>query len=427
MVNGHKRLPFYYGWVIAISGTFVLAIGMGVVFNCFSQFIKPVCEDLGFTRRAMSLNQTLISMCQIPVALFWGQFIKRFKVKNIMLVSALICPTAFFAYSLVSNIWSFYFLSMLVGVSYTLVSVLPYTCIISNWFIEKRGLATGLCFMGSGLGGMLFNPLLSAWLIEYGWRRSFQILGSIMFVIMVVCVLLLKDRPEDMGLKPLGYENRKLSQDAPGELTGISYAQAKRSALFWAISLCGLGLNVSLTSMPQTSSPHLTDVGYTPAFAAGMVSISMGALSVGKILLGHLYDRFGIRRTSVMAIFTGLMGLTGIYFCQYRVALPFIVLGIGISCSFGTVANPIVLQALFGKKDFGAIMGLFTAISSIGTALCPLMNNMVYDMFESYRPAYVCWGVVVALVLLFFIWKLPDNTGCKENTEHGCQHAKPIG
>lgn len=419
MVNGRKRLPFYYGWVIAISGTFVLAIGMGIVFNCFSQFIKPVCEDLGFTRRAMSLNQTVMAVCQIPVALLWGKFIKHFKVKTIMLVSAVVCSTAFFTYSLVSNIWLFYFLSLLVGVSYTLVSVLPCTCIISNWFIEKRGLATGLCFMGSGLGGMLFNPLLSAWLLKYGWRKSFQILGIIMLVGMLICVLILKDRPEDMGLKPLGWENGASDSHVPQELVGMDYAQAKRNTLFWGISLCGLGMNVALASMPQTCSPHLTDVGYTPGFAAGMLSISMGALSVGKIFLGYLYDRYGIRRISVMAVLVGLMGIFGIYFCQYRIALPLIVVGIGISCSFGTVANPIILQALFGKKDFEAIMGLFTAVSSVGTALCPLMNNAAYDFFKSYRPAYVLWGITLLLVLVFFIWKLPDGIANEETAERG--------
>ena len=69
---------------------------------------------------------------------------------------------------------------------------------------RRRGLATGICFMGSGLGGMILNPLLGIWLERCGWRMSFRILGVIMAVVAIPCVLLVRIRPEHMGLRQIG-------------------------------------------------------------------------------------------------------------------------------------------------------------------------------------------------------------------------------
>jgi len=407
MEGPQKPKGMFYGWVIVLSGTVIMASVMGIIYNCFSQFIKPVCEDMGFTRQAMSMNQTLVSLIQVLVSLFWGRILQKVRLKNLMLCWAVIGPAAYFCYSFATQMWMFYLISMIMSITMCMLTILPFSYMLSNWFVEKKGLATGVCFMGSGIGGMIFNPLLSMWLEQYGWRTSFRILAVIMAVTAIPCVLLVRARPEEMGLKALGYE--KAAAAGQTQEDGYTLAEAKRLPRFWVLVSCSIMINMGISSLVQTLSPHLTDNGYTASFAAIMVSVSMGAMALGKMALGQLFDMLGTKKAAIFSISCGLLGLIGMLFCQVKPMLLLIILGIGFGCSFGNVGNPIVVQNVFGKKDFAAIMGLFTACSNIGGSISPTANGTAFDIFGSYRPAFMVWAAMLSIVIVCFTIFLPSN------------------
>lgn len=409
MEESQKKQGFFYGWVIVLAGTLIMASVMGIIYNCFSQFIKPVCEELGFSRRAMSMNQTIVSLVQVLIAFGWGWILKNVNIKRLMLLISVVGPVGFFCYSFCSKIWMFYGISVLMSCTLTLLSVLPFSYIISNWFVDKRGLATGICFMGSGIGGMILNPMLGTWLQNYGWRMSFRILAVIMAIVAIPCVILVKIRPEDKDLKALGADQAAKSSGSEAAQEGVTLAEAKKMPKFWILACCSMGVNMGLSSLVQTLSPHLTDNGYSITFAATMVSVSMGAMALGKMLLGQLFDMLGTKRATMFSMTCGFLGLMGMLFCNVTPLLGFVILGVGFGCAFGTVGNPIVVQNVFGKKDFAAIMGLYTALCNIGSAISPTANGAVFDFFGSYRPAYTVWAVVVALAFTCFSIYLPNR------------------
>ena len=415
MQETQQKPRLFYGWIIVLAGTLIMASVMGIVFNCFSQFIKPVCADLGFTRQQMSMCQTLISLIQVAVSFAWGSILAKFSIKKLMLFWAALGSAAFFCYSFADRLWMFYLISVLVSITMSMLTVLPFSYLISNWFQDKRGLATGICFMGSGLGGMILNPLLGIWLERCGWRMSFRILGVIMAVVAIPCVLLVRIRPEHMGLRPLGAEKAAPEQAQALEADGYTLAEARRTPRFWILALCSMMVNMGLSSLVQTLSPHLTDNGYSVTFAATMVSVCMGGMAVGKMVLGQLFDMLGTKRAAVFSLSCGLLGLVGMIFCQFQPALALILLGIGFGCSFGTVGNPVVVQNVFGKKHFGAIMGIFTACSNIGGSISPTVNGTAYDLFQSYRPAFMIWAALISLVIVCYLILLPSGRQADKN------------
>ncbi|MEA4920820.1 MAG: MFS transporter [Clostridiaceae bacterium] len=417
MEDSQKPRGLFYGWVIVLAGTLIMAAFMGIVYNCFSQFIKPVCEDLGFTRQAMSMNQTIISLIQVGVAFAWGWILMKVRIKNLMLFWAVIGSCGFFLYSYATKIWMFYLISVVMSVSMALLTMLPFSYIVSNWFHEKRGLAMGICFMGSGLGGMILNPFLGLWLVNYGWRMSFRILAVIMAVVSIPCVLLVKVRPEHMGLRALGSGNEPDEAGAEEEAWGYTLTEAKRMPKFWILAACTMMVNMGLSGLVQTLSPHLTDNGYSVTFAAMMVSVSMGTMALGKMILGQFFDMLGTRKASAFSMACGFFGLVGMIFCQFKAALILIVLGIGFGCSFSTVGNPIVVQNVFGKKDFGAIMGIFTACNSLGGAISPTVNGTAFDMFGSYRASFFVWAGMIVAVLVCYAVFLPSSNGHRSGAE----------
>lgn len=76
---------------------------------------------------------------------------------------------------------------------------------------------------------------------------------------------------------------------------------------------------------------------------------------------------------------------------SFSPALIPIVLCQGLGCAFGTVAHPIITQAIFGLKDYSTIYGIISAMGSLGGALAPVFAASVYDAQEAIRAPFWPW------------------------------------
>lgn len=406
-----KKSGLFYGWVIVGLGCLIMAVIMGIIYNSFSQFIKPVSEDLGLTRQQMNFCQTLISLTQVILALVWGKVLKKISLKKYMMVIAIVAPINFAMFSTANSLWQLYIHSAISGLAMASLCTLPFSLILANWFNDKRGLAIGIAFMGSGLGGMIFNPVAVALIEGFGWRIGFIGLGAIMAIIGIPAVLMVRVCPEDMGLEPLGGYVTKSA--ATGEEWGYTLAEAKKMPRMWLLAICTLLINSGLSALVQAMSPHLTDRGYTTAFAATMVSISMGAMAIGKILLGRLYDKLGVRRATFLSLTCAFLGHMGFVFCTVKPMLGCIILGVALGCAYGTVATPIIVQTVFGKKDYASIVGIFTAMGNLGGVVSPILNGAAYDMFGSYNFSFCLFGAFVVMAAVCYIFQLPKGEQTK--------------
>ncbi|MBR6615892.1 MAG: MFS transporter [Lachnospiraceae bacterium] len=415
-----KKRGIYYGWYIVAVGCICLAMTTGVVNNCFSQFMKPVCADMGITRQQMSLVQTVFSFSQMFFAMMWGSLSKRIHLHKSMCVCAVMMPIIYACYGLMQEIWMGYIVSIAITPFFYIISMAVFNYIIGNWFVKNRGLAIGLASMGTGIGGMVMNTLSSQLIIHIGWRMTYFVLAAIMFVLVVPpVVLIVREKPEDKGLKPYGWEGaeaecaaREQTAQAGGNQSaaqterfeGYTFAEAIRMPVFWAVIFCSVSMVVAIMSFYPTLAPHLSDCGYSVTFAATMTSVSMGALAIGKVTLGRMFDRLGNRTAVTIACLCTLAGTIAMIFCTSPIALVFIVLGVGLGCSFGAVCMPIIVQNIFGMKDYNSIYSKLTVATNLGSALAPVITGRTYDVCGSYVPAYI--GVAVLTVISIIVLRV---------------------
>ena len=279
-----------------------------------------------------------------------------------------------------------------------------------NWFLKNRGTALGLASMGSGIGAMVMSSAINWFIESWGWRSAYRISAVLMFVVVVPLVFfVLRVRPSDKGLQPYGAGEQTETGKPVTRFEGFAYREVIRMPLFYVVGAVSVTQVMSICIFYQTVSPHLSDMGYTTTFAAAMASITMGALAVGKIILGKLFDKFGTRRAAVTACSCTLLGLVGMIFCTFRPALVLIVLGVGLGCSFGAVCMPIIVQNIFGMKDYNAVYGKLTACTGVGAAVAPMLSGWVFDISGSYVPIYIAAVCTVACAIVV-LWKnLPDK------------------
>ena len=89
-----------YHWIIAAACTLIAIIGLGLANGTLSLYIKPICDDLGFSRRAYSLVYTIAYLFQMTACLTFGAVQKRLGgVKKIFLIGASSLIAAFIIYS----------------------------------------------------------------------------------------------------------------------------------------------------------------------------------------------------------------------------------------------------------------------------------------------------------------------------------------
>lgn len=108
----HRRPKLFYGWYVVLAGMVVLGVIMGIIGNCASLFIVPVCRDLGFSRRAMGVNQTIIFGCTTLFSFFAGKFFSKFNPKHVLQFCGILASILYFCYSFAERIWVFYLLSI---------------------------------------------------------------------------------------------------------------------------------------------------------------------------------------------------------------------------------------------------------------------------------------------------------------------------
>ena len=75
---------------------------------------------------------------------------------------------------------------------------------LPNWFIRRRGLAMGLAFAGVGFGSVTLLPWVQHMIEQTGWRTACTAMGILVLVVLAPINLLLRKRPQDIGLEPDG-------------------------------------------------------------------------------------------------------------------------------------------------------------------------------------------------------------------------------
>ena len=200
-----SKKGIHYGWLIVFSCFMIMSLFLCIVMNCPGLFLISVTEEFGISRSQYTLNTTVISVAMMIISMNAGRIFSKFSVKKVMMVSSIILPVAYFFFSKATSIYMFYVISAVVGLCMGLCGMVPMSTLITRWFNEKKGLATGLAFTGSGLGGMILQPIIGKLIVNVGWRNTYAILAVLMFVLVVPCtVFIIKDYPSDKGLQPFG-------------------------------------------------------------------------------------------------------------------------------------------------------------------------------------------------------------------------------
>lgn len=401
-INMKERKKIHYGWVIILAGFIIMGIVWTITFNIPNLFIPDYASELGLSRKLINLSFTIRSACQLLVSLAAGYIFKKYDMVKVMKLSALTYTLGIYLSSRVNSALTLYLCTILNSLSTFLITIIPLSIIINNWFDERTGFVTGLSFMGSGVGTAILSPMVGNILNTYSFREAYVFLALVTGLFLIPTVFfILKSRPEQMGLKPYGYKERE--KNTQGKVLGQSLSDAKKSHKFYLILISTASIGMGINGLLPTIAPHLSNLNYDIQFVSKIVSMSAISLAISKILLGSVFDKAGIWIGSMSACLANALGLVAMFMVtKSDLLLLAIVVFSGYGCAYGTVGGQNIIKHMYGPKDYGNIYSYLQAAAAIGSLIIPLIMGFLYDISGNYYSSIlVSLGfTVLAMVLL---------------------------
>lgn len=406
-----KSIKRHYHWLVALL-VFLEMIVFGGLINSASVYIRPISAGLGVTTTSYAVAMMPYTVsCFVGTSLS-GFFFSRFGYKKTAICSLIIVCISLLLTAASQNLFMFCFSKILFGMGYGACFTAGSVRIVRDWFLKHQGLVLGAVSMATGLGGSLMTILLTNTIQKSGWRAA-NILAAVLIAVIAVLYLLLKDRPEQMGLKPYGYgelpkTGKKRSQYHEGP--DLSLKQQLRRPLFYMMCACVLGSCVCIYTASSFISPHFQSQGYTPEQAATFQSVHMLALAIIKLTAGFLHDKFGVKPVMIGCMLCAvagqlMLGLTNDYVVSM---VAVIVLGSGLCMT--SIMIPLIATPLFGHKACLQLNGIFLGLSSFSSLFSSPISSMCYDRYGVYSPVYrvapfINLGILCIYLLMFTIVK----------------------
>jgi MFS family permease len=414
-MTGQSRLPFFYGWVV-VAVTFI-TMGIGVnARTAFSLFFPPILSEFGWDRGvtagAFSFG-FIVSAFMSPLI---GRLMDRAGPRAVMELGVGLMASGLLLAPLTRQPWHFYLtIGVPVGAGSVCLGYSGFSLFLPNWFIRRRGLAMGIAFAGVGIGSVTLLPWVQYMIEHAGWRTACATLGLVMLIVLVPINLLLRKRPEDIGLEADGDTVHAAAAaktvsnilDPAWAATDWTLPRAVRTARFWWICLgyfCGLYIWYAV-QVHQTK--FLLDIGFSPnlaVWALGLVSL----LGIpGQIALGHLSDRIGREAIWAIASFGFAICFACLIALKYEPSLVLVYLMVFTQGALGygltSIMGAVVLE-IFQGKHYGSIFGSIMLAALAGGAAGPWVTGLAHDVTGSYSIAFAI-GIGMSLLSAIAIWR----------------------
>ncbi len=385
----------FYGWVVAAAAFLTFGLSVGIPYYNISFFYDYFERSFGWSRAQITLGFPLAALLTI-----WAGplIVPKLSPRKLILAGVACTSLALAGFGWMGGSLPLYYaLWVLYTVGYIAAGPIPHQIIVSHWFRRKRGTAMGIVYVGVGLlgsvGSLIVKPLTS----HFGFRHALFVLAVLLLAAWPIVILLLKDKPSDIGLFPDG-------DDGPAPEARIapeSFRTLMRSYSFWLLLL---GSFCSIGSIGAVNF-HMKFVFLDEGFRAGeQLDATWRTASVlilwssiaGRLGIGYLADQFS-KKHVMMATYI-MVAITIPLLLRVRPpATPYtfaILFGLAMGADYMLI--PLMAADQFGVNTLARAMAVILPVNTIGQTWFPYFVSLVRERTGSYA---VAMGIVFAVAI----------------------------
>ena len=418
--NPGEKMAFSYAWIVL----FVIFIGQIVSFGMrasFGAYISPWETEFSASRTLITSISTLNFIVFAVSQPFIGKLNDHLGKNIVPSVSIFLLGISLLLASQASRLWQVYALfgaGFSIGVAGCRDSVSG--AIITNWFVQKRGLAFGLTMVGSAIGQLIMVPANVYIIDRFGWRTAMALFSIITMVVAgPLFIIFLRSKPEEKGLKPYGYtEPENYDPQAAAETTDtkktLPVLSIFRLKAFWAIAIPYFICGFTDVGIIQT---HLVPMAEGRGISRSLTAIAFSLIAIvnigGTIITGHLSDHYSRKRQLAAIYACRALTYVLLIFLRSPALLLIFAAVFGIVEMASVAPTHSLAVQLFDKYSVGAVLGVIAVSHQLGGAAGSWVPGFLYDLTGSYT-AVLAIAVAVLLAGAWLALQIPEPDRLKQ-------------
>lgn len=284
-----------------------------------------------------------------------------------------------------------------------------------KWFIDKKGLASGITLAASTAGPAVLSPVLVSPLIpSLGIFGALKALGVIFFVTIAASALFLK-APE-AGWLPEGFEAPKGGAHA-GTFGDLTPGEMVKTPRFWILIVTfAFAATAGTLLVGKVASIAAVQLFADPTSAAAValggvvVSVNTCANLVGRLSFGQIIDKLGAYKSLLISLVVTIVALVimSMSFTQSMFFVALALLGFGFGALL--VIYPPLTGGAFGTSNIGVNYGIMFLGYAASTWISQPITAVLYHAEagsaayqQSFYSAIVIAAIAVALTVYMMV------------------------
>jgi MFS family permease len=371
----------------------------------FGAFIQPWESEFSTSRGTISLVAFISYVVYGISQPIIGRLVDQYGVRYILSFSVLLIGISTCATFFAKSPWQLMIIyGVIASIGFGGASNVAGSVAITNWFVEKKGLAIGLMTAGSAGGQLLLVPLSILLISQLGWKSTVLLLGIFLIVIVFpLLYLFLRTHPSERNSTALGGiaetpSNKKTNDNKQNQISIFALLK-KKEFLFLLLPffVCG----VTTSGLIDTHLiPFAQYCGISPTIAGTAVSLLAGFNILGTAFSGYLADRFscknmltflyGGRALTIVILLVIIQDPTMLgFFLSESYLLILFAISFGI-VDFATVAPTVKLATdYFRQMPVGVILGWLYLSHQLGSAIGAYLPGLLFDLTGGYTSSFV--------------------------------------
>jgi len=359
--------------------------------HSYAVFLVAFLEDFHWSRAEASIaysTSQLVAGASSPLV---GTLVDRLGPRRLVLLGGACLALGLLGSAYISALWqviALYGLLMTLGAN--CLGLVVFVPLLSRWYANRRGMAISVVQSANGFARAISAPVVQLLISAVGWRHAYLAQAVFMAVLILPLAAFFRGTdPEAPRRARASAERPHLVPDAGGDWTVKDAIRTPHFWLLFAVYLC-TGLGSFLVSLHQLA--FAVDVGFDKLYAATVLGVGSFLAIVGTIFTGTISDYIGRERSAILAYGISIVGVVcALFITSPRQGWLLWLHACFFGLTWGARGPAITAKTadLFPGRHLGAILGVITIGSGIGSATGAWGAGFIFDISGSYRLAFL--------------------------------------
>ena len=400
------KLQKIYPWIIIIASGLLMSLLEYTYTLLFSLFLNPLVHSLNSRMSIVSLYYTLISFSIAAMLPLINKIIAKISLSKITLTAIVVGSLSIWYFSHITQVWELYILAVIVGICSATCGTVVQGIVLNNWFVSRKNLAFTMGSFVSTIYLLIMTPVLTYLISIAGWRQTMFMLSWLTLILGIPCSLIMKAKPQDVGLKPYGFD--KCSKRNTNSKTVNNSKRLKKLWLSQPFILT-LIFFIAITfasNMNQLFPTYAVKVGFGAAIGGLMETIMTGIDILVTPVFAITTEKFGGAKSLPVWLFLGLCTFPLLILATVKHEPIFALvsaIGADILTDIYGPGEQIFAKDILGK-DFAAGYSYINSITYLVGAFAVPAVSLVYELSLNWNMVFILGIILLIIMLSVLFW-----------------------